>query len=555
MGTTIISYPLDLLDADPDRQAKLDEIEEIVKGNPIEFFVPQDENARDFLNDTEHTLKCLIAPNGYGKSVAGWMDMMLDIVPCKKEWPVFALHGIKFRRYTGPFRQGGVGIVSYDFINHRDTIFPQIIKRWTPPEFLSARAMKSDLSFRSAETIHVADTAVTMFACSQDTTVLSGSAKDRLWWDEQPTQEHFNEANARVRRRNGRHSFTLTPHRVPGRPDTGAGSFIHRLYKREETAGHSVKFYHGGLPDLPDWIFSLKAKRAAMIEWVEEPTRTGNISKMREGRARVFGEFHESSGLVFDEWSYETHVIPDDWVLPSAVTWYRYCDHGRLHPAVCLYIAATEEGDLIIDNEYYEPDRLVSDNAKGIVEKGGNRVKKDGFVETTNRRVDRFIEVGRRKYRRTKMDSRSFNKRADDSAMTIGQLYALNGLKCLPASGQTPKDMVPIAKEYLRIDPDRPHLITGKPGAPTVYVRARCKSFISEITNWIHEVSVRADRAGNKSVSEKPRDKDDHAMSCFLFACVDRPTFVEGWGDQNDEEIDEEVEEVVRPPSDPYGGY
>lgn len=556
-GTTIVSLPEHILATDKGKEKMFRELEEMVRKNPLKYFVPQNDSALSLLNDTEHNMKGFIAPNSVGKSVCGAIDVLLDIVPCDPKWPIFSLHGVKHRKYKGPRTLGGVGIVSYEWVNHQTTIWPQIVRRWTPGEFLGdwAEGGSATINWKNNPKIEIAGTPVWFFACSQAQTVFEASAMDIYWWDEQGEEAKFNGANMRLRRRNGRHVMTLTPHRVEGRPDTGSGSWIHKMFTGEITAGLNPKFYTCSLVDIPDWIYSEQAKKDAIREWIDEPTDSGNVKKLREGRSRIYGEFHESSGMVFDEFDHVIHVI-DPFDIPEDWTKYRYIDHGRVEPTAAIWVAVNPAGERFIYREYYKKDRVVSENVRAIIELSGNRqrIVEDVLSPSGNNlRIMEEIEQKER-YFRSRLDSKSMSKKLDNTEFTIGDIYRYGGIRVLPADGQAVTMQVPVAKEMFILDPERKHFRTGENGGPLCYIFADCKMFLWEMSRYINEQCIRKDRSGAYSQSEKPRAKDDHLMSAFLFMAMDRPQYVEGFSrislvDNGEEVIHNTVQH------DKYTGY
>jgi len=554
-GTTIISYPTEMLEKDQNKQKLMHELDDMVRKNSLKYFVPQTEAVRLFLNDRDHNLKGMIAPNGTGKSVCGWIDTLLDIVPCDPGWPIFTTSGVEFRKYKGPKTLGGVGIVSYEWNNHITTIWPQIVKRWTPQDFLGEYGDNgnSSINWKNCPKIEICGTPVWFLACSQAQTVFESSAMDIYWWDEQGEEDKFNGANMRIRRRNGRHVFTLTPHRLPGRPDTGAGSWIHKMFNGESTAGLKPKFYTMDLKDIPDWIYSEQAKKDATEEWINEPTRIGNIKKLREGRSRIFGEFHESSGLVFDEWDRGKHIIqPFD--VPSDWTKYRGIDHGRVEPTACLWAAVNPTGDVFVYREYYEKDRVVSENTTAIIKASGNiRALVDRPYDQKGEFYEVYEELQKSEvFLRTVLDSRSFGKKTDESQFTIGQIYRNNGINAKPANGNPPAIMVNTVKEYLRLDPSRKHYETGEFGAPRIYFFSNLRWTLWELEQYINEVTIRRDRQGNQSTSEKPRSKDDHLMSALMFLCMEKLSYMPS---ELYSDVDLVTNNEITRVTDPFTGY
>ena len=559
VGTTIISYPVDMVEKDEEKRMIIEALEREVESNPLKYFVPQDDDILRFLNDGSiaESLKLLTAPNGIGKSVTGWIDVLLDIVPCDPSWPIFTKHGVKHRRYIGPYTKGGVAIVTYEWENHITTIWPQIVRRWTPKDALGdyADGGKAVINWKSSPRIYICGTPVYFRACSQAQTVFEAAAMDIIWWDEQGEEAKFDGANARVRRRHGRHTMTLTPHKVEGRPDTGAGSFIHKLWKGEQTSGLMVYKYHCGIKDIPATIYSEEGKVAAFKEWEEEPTTAGNVKKLREGRSRLYGEFHETSGLVFDDFNWDLHVIPPIKIKKSW-TKYRAIDHGRMEPCAALMAAVTEDGDVVVFEEYYEKDRLIDENCAGIISACGNsREKIESYKDFNGRLYDRFDEkFTTHQFRWTKIDPRSAGKHLDDGKVTIGKMYQLGGINVQPGSGQTPAMMVPVVREYMKIDEYRNHIITGKPHAPRIYFFNTLSNTLKEIKGYVYESVQRKSRQGQTSWQERPKQENDHAIMALMLMCMENLVWIP-CDDEPAIDNEDHVGHDMEMPRDEYCGY
>jgi len=544
LGKTIISFPADLLLEDRVRREAFNEAENLLIENPLRYFIPQNEDARAFLNDTETEMKGILASNGYGKSVIGWIDTLLQFYPCDPKWEIFTEHGVNFRRYSGPRPDGGVGIVSYERGNHITTIFPQIIQRWTPAHGLGnlVRGGKGKINWNSpVPAFDLLGTPCHFLAASQSQFPFESVARDLYWWDEQGSEPKFNGANARIRRRNGRHTMTLTPHKIEGRPDTGAGSFIHKMYRGDLTAGLKVKFYSTSMLNIPDWIYTKESKAAAINEWITEPTKNNDMYKLREGRSRIYGEFQESSGLVFDNFVEQIHVVAP---IKVEKGWprIRSIDHGRIHPTAGLMAAIHPSGVVLIYNEYYQTNKTIAQNCKGIIEKSGNvQVQDEEFFDSSGRPFKRYFEEqSGTRFLWTKLDSRSFARKLDDSSYTIGDMYRINGINALPACGMANKKMIDIVKQYFEIDPNIKNPLTGEMGCPRVLIFSTCKEFIKEMLGYVNKVSIKYDATGQRVVSEDPIDRDDHLMTSLMFLLSDPISYIEP-EDVYKKDIDDDV--------------
>jgi hypothetical protein len=130
--------------------------------------------------------------------------------------------------------------------------------------------------------------------------------------------------------------------------------------------------------------------------------------------------------------------------------------------------------------------------------------------------IKRYEEVMESEgFAKTVMDSRSMAKKEDYTGKTYGQIYRMSGLQIQPASGKEGKDWIPIVNELMRIDPTRKHLVSGKFGAPKLYVFNTCVNFKREVEGYVYETVN--DEKSNQS--DRPRKKDDHGCSCIGYAC------------------------------------
>ena len=552
LGKQIYSFPFSLLAEDPKRNKAFEEAEKLYFDNPLKYFCPQSQEALDFLNyrhdNLEGTFKVLHAGIGTGKTVVVTIDWLLSIIPCNPDWPIFKDFGVKPRSYRGPLTDGGVAVVSYFRSSHENTIWPQVISRWCPRKHIEPYLTgKKKITWRQNPRLVIADTPIFFPVSSQSDAIFTSQALDILHWDEQSTEDKFNNANGRVRRRGGRHVQSCTPHSLEGRADTGAGSYLDRIRKGEIDTGCDVKFFQMSMMKVADWVVPKEDKEAYIREWEEGPMETNNMKKLAEGRAILYGEFHERSGLVFDNFIPEYHVI-EPFEVPANWTFYRYHDHGRKEANAAFLVAVNESNDKFIIAEYYgvEGDEIGTNARKIIEDMTGNEIRENEPFPpqeiATSRRVLRTVS-----------DPRSLSKSLDNVRWTIRQEYMRHGLVLVPGSAQRPENMIPVAGQLLELDMNRKHFITKEPGAPQVYVFSTCKNFIWEITSWRNKV-VRTVVGKDVMSKEKPEAKNDHLMQGFMMMGVDDPKYI-----PNDILLDRSEEEEegihVERYCDPLTGY
>lgn len=535
VGRRIYTYSMRYLQQNKKVFEALKALEAEAKANPLQFFMPNGKEALAFLNDDRSSVKMLLAGNRFGKTCHGIIDMALDLFECDPNWKIFTENGVKYRPWRGVPQQWGVA--SYSWRHITMTIAPLLLQ-WLPDAILgeyaeTGKKKQKKVSAEKRPFIELANGSSTQFFCyNQETSNYESAALSGWLWDEQGYEDKFDGADERTRTLNGRHIFPLTPHRIKGRPDTGAGTWIHGLWKGETTKGHRVGRYKACTFDNPDWIYSEKEKRKAYIKWVVEPAKHHDRKTEDEGLSRLYGDFHEAAGLVYDELVRDVHVIePID--LPKHWTRYRGIDHGHKNPTACVMAALTPNNDIIIYDEYYQRNRTIYENVAGIIAQSGNTRKHVGRRTDMggHTEFDEFEEqFDGDEFEWSALDGRSFAFADPNTKRTYGEMYESAGLICNAASGGRAK--IDIVKEFLSIDYDRPHLVSGNAGAPKVYIFSGCKMLLKELFSYVWAEQ----KETSSGITElKVRKKDDHAVNALEYLLTAFPTYL---GDMDQGDLD-----------------
>jgi len=529
LGRTIFTYSVKYLAQKPTTAQMLRDFEEAQRQNPLRFFAPSGKEALAFLNDYDNTLCILTACNRFGKTQTMLIKKLINGIPCDPNWEIFTKYGVKHRPFRGA---KNIGLASYELDFHSDTLLPMILD-WAPKAELGKYAKDykgkgaKKVTMRVDPSLPLECGSKFMFsAMSQSQGKFEGNVKHDWGWDEQGSEAAFDGADERTRTYpNGRHDFAMTPHKVEGRPDTGAGSWINKLYSGETTKGHSIATYRGQVWDVPDWIYPEKSKLQAFEKWVAEPMKTLNEKARREGESRFFGKWHESSGLVIDEWDSTKHII-EPFDIPGHWSRFRAMDHGDKHPAACLWAACSPAGDLFFYRDWMRTDLVASEIAKSVIAESGNTRKRIGNYRNPRNDMiyDKYVEQQTGEaYQWTMFDSRAFSKKNDDSGMLLSKLYDMHGLKLKKASGKDCEHYVPILKEWFALDNDKLHFVTNEPGAPRVYVFSTCTEFIKGIKRWTWE--ERKTKSTARMAKESPTKDNDDLMDCMKYLIQGNPRY------------------------------
>jgi len=542
LGLRLFSFDRQWMKEHPKHAAFLESLQTEYEANPLRFFLPHCANSPDFdtqshrfINDADHIYTCMLAGNRFGKSTIAFIKALVTygVIPCDPSWEIFKNHGVQYREWTGPKE---IAVCSINWNNITDTVWPQIARAWLPRAELADKAlwnppkqMAFSVTLKCGSIIH--------FKCArQPQSAFESQALDGAVWDEQGMEANFDgmEFRMKTRRRyskgsdgyeyltSGFHICGATPHKVDGRADTGGGTWFEAMYNGSERKGLTARFYEGSLiDDEPDWVYPEREKATA-LEALDEALRVNNKKQVRALESRLYGKFETTGGMVYDEWDDEVHVV-DDFEIPSHWSAIRCMDHGRTNPTSCLWKALAPNGDEFVYREYLKAEKSITDNVRNIVMMSGNELEYLGEQATDSGYLERYREkVGPdgEQYILDVIDGRTFKSPDNSSRLKIGDLYRTAGLQRLrPAPIQTVESTIPLVKELLRIDPQRIHWVTKKPGAPKLYVFRSCVNLIKHIKGYRNK----EDKTRTGAVSEKPHSKDDHDIDALRYGAMCAP--------------------------------
>ena len=554
LGRTIVVFGKKYLSQNESKGRAFHELARAQSQNPLQFFAPSGPGATGFINAVDSKVCFILAGNRTGKTASSIVKKVIGMTPTDKNWPIFTEHGVIWR----PHRTHNVGIGSYEWGNHKKTIGPEVLK-WVPvkecPLFTtrSRGGMGKPINYKDNPIIYFdCGSEIHLYAYNQEQAPFESEALQGWLWDEQPDPEKWEGANERIRsQRYAQHDHVMTPHKIPGNPYTGAGTFLIGMHFKEDTKGYDPSLiksytinlvspdYEGEghpLGDVPDWVYPEQSKKEAWIQHIRDPKRDGDMKRLRRGMARIYGIPESSEGLVYEDWDPEMHLIPP-FKIPNDATRMRVIDHGRRNPCACLWsfvprpgsitkledrqIEWPEEPILILYREYYAKNRVIPEHAPAIIQASGNaRINRSADGMRTRWRESFSSE----RYWFSKMDPKSFARPLERERISIGQLYAYEGLSCEPASGQRVEARVDMTSPWLSIDRDRKHPFYDKMGFTRCLVFSNLVHFRKEIEGYMNE-EVAVKRFGRANLAEKPQDHDNHLMDTFGWTCMENPRF------------------------------
>ncbi len=275
-----------------------------------------------------------------------------------------------------------------------------------------------------------------------------GASVELVWMDEEHQEDIFIECMLRtIDSGKGRIVLTMTP--LKGMTWV-YDRFIHELQEG---------FSHYAISGLDNpWVSSVKLHRA-----------TRHLSD-ESRRSRLFGEFTNQSGLVYNEFSRPLHVtesrpIPEDW--PR----FRSIDFGVKNPFCCLWFALDEsDNTLHVYREHFATEKTTLENGAII----------------------------------------NFKSRNDPSVVfSVADPESKDGRLLLARNCNIPtKPAIKRVSEGINAVKER--LCPDAEGKPHLLIHDSCKGLIREfrLYRW------------DKSAGDKPVKKNDHGMDCLRYMIV-----------------------------------
>jgi hypothetical protein len=205
---------------------------------------------------------------------------------------------------------------------------------------------------------------------------------------------------------------------------------------------------------------------------------------------------------------------------------HRTYDHGDSSPSACTWSATDSHGNIFFYREYMKEDQLISEHRRAIYEMSCK---------------DSPNGVQPPLYYSNYADPKIFTRDRGRTAMA-GPTHSvadefldrriMEGSTAIAWRRANNNESVTInrVREYLRLDPNHRHPITGEMGAPHMYFLRRTASYPTGIHELLVDlrsakrVVVGFDNEGQKLYGDKRDDKvRDHLLDCCRYFTASRP--------------------------------
>lgn len=226
-----------------------------------------------------------------------------------------------------------------------------------------------------------------------------------------------------------------------------------------------------------------------------------SLMKMPEAWVKRFveGSFDVFEGQIWPEFDPEIHTIR-----PFPLEqWWEYVegiDHGRRNPTAVLWAGFDDNGNCFIVDEHYEKGKLVGHHANRIIEKRSEM----GLGAPT-----------------TIIDASASAPDAVTGRSVLDEYWDW-GIAAIQSDRHVPARINRVA-EWLRLDPEHPHPVTGETrpeGWPHLWVFKNCVNLIEHIQQYQWKKQTVTELADPK---EKPLEKDDHDVDALGYILMSRP--------------------------------
>ena len=225
------------------------------------------------------------------------------------------------------------------------------------------------------------------------------------------------------------------------------------------------------------------------------------------------GSWDIAGGQVYKEFSTNIHVI-DEFPIPDWWERLRGLDFGLRNPTAVSWFASDEYGNLFIYDEHYETGMLPEAHAKVIKAKS---LKLDQPDPSRPAYFNSYEHSGKT-YLKIIADP-SGRSQSIVSGDKLFDEYMEYGISCEPGNNDFAFGYMRVS-QYLHLDPDHVHPITGEKGSPRLFIFRKCANTIKEFIGYEWEAVGDTEE---RDPSERPKKHADHLMDEIRYVMATRP--------------------------------
>jgi hypothetical protein len=211
------------------------------------------------------------------------------------------------------------------------------------------------------------------------------------------------------------------------------------------------------------------------------------------------GSFDVFTDQIWPEFDKDVHTV-QPFPLPPWFEIVEGIDHGRRNPTAVLWSAFDDQGNCFVVDEHYVAGQLVSHHAEAIQHK-------------------RSTAWGYPNY--TVIDASAAQQDPNTGRSVIDEYFDY-GITTIPSDRHKIARVNRVA-EWLRLDPEHPHPLTGEcreEGWPRLYIFRNCVNLIEHVPQYRWKPLSPTHKEDAK---EEPLKKDDHDVDTLGYILMTRP--------------------------------
>ena len=317
------------------------EYEAALRANPMLGYAPHPKQLA--FHESWEPLKAFLGGNRSGKTTAGILDDLIQAVD-RDSLPE---HLVAFKRWEPPFH---CRIIVPDFTSTLEGVIFEKLREWAPRAQLVGGAFDRaydktmrKLTFKNGSTFD-------FLTFEQDLDKFGGAAKHRIHYDEEPPHAIRKESMMRLIDYGGDELFTMTPLQgMSWMYDEIWEPFVKRT-SREATVV---------VVDMDDNPFLDTATKERALAGLSQEER----------KSRKSGRFVHFAGMIYDQFSPSTHVIPErpiGYAVPPDCNVYVGIDPGMRIMAAVIWCYVTPEDVMVAFDELALQGHTVAQVAEAI---------------------------------------------------------------------------------------------------------------------------------------------------------------------------------------------
>lgn len=423
--------------------------------------------------------RMFIGGNRSGKTVSGAMEAV---------WWITRTH--PFYKLPEGQIEGRCG--SVDFVNGVDKITKPEVKKWLAPSFLINGSWEDSWSNQYRTLTLANGNYLEFLSYDQDLDKWAGTARNFVWYDEEPPESIFEEGLVRLTSKRGRWWMTMTP-------VEGATWTLSELYETSKTHGSALKDIHVVEVEVDDNMAISQADK----------DRIFNELSPEQQLIRRQGKYVHGSGLIFTNFTKENIIekLPFDprrnpFRIVASV------DLGLGVPTAWLWHALTPDGKVITFHEIVKADMTIPQMASLV-----HKFEKEYRIKPDFRVGDPAAK-----------------QRSRQTGLSDHLAYAQHGLPFALGNNEVSASLDKM-NEYLR---------SGR-----WQITQNCAILIKEMRKYRMEEWATKKQKSKNNPKMKPRKKDDHAIDSTRYMFSFLPNLAAQPEDWKQSEIDR-INQIAR---------